>query len=193
MSQLKGDFWQGYDIQLNSQGKQYYKCKTCNKQWVKNTSQLLSHYNDYALQTLSANIIEIPTPSPKQTFKRQQMTINSFITKMTTTDQKELESLFAYAIYSTECKDIRTVTNYLLNEIQYFCLTTDGWSNINKDPIINYMITILKPIFYKSIPTKEERYSAENIAQGIKLTIEQADVDKFAVVITDNASNIKAA
>jgi len=92
-----------------------------------------------------------------------------------------------------EFKDIRTVTNHLLNEIQYFCLTTDGWSNINKDPIINYMITTPKPIFYKSIPTKEERHSAENIAQGIKLTMEQAGIDKFAAVIIDNALNMKAA
>ena len=55
------------------------------------------------------------------------------------------------------------------------------------------MITTLKPIFYKSIPTKEEHHSAENIAQGIKLTIEQAGIDKFAAVITDNAPNMKAA
>ncbi len=34
------------------------------------------------------------------------------------------------------------------------------------------MITILKPIFYKSIPTKEENHSTENIAQGIKFTME---------------------
>ncbi|CAG8578943.1 13568_t:CDS:2 [Funneliformis caledonium] len=83
---------------------------------------------------------------------------------MTAADQKELESLFARAIYFTgipfnilknedikvffakacplfklptrqslsttlldqECKDIRTVTNHLLNKTQYFCLTTDG-------------------------------------------------------------------
>jgi len=71
-----------------------------------------------------------------------------------------------------EFKDIRTVINHLFNETQYFCLTTDGWFNINKDPIINYMITTLKPIFYKSILTKEECHSAENIIQGIKLTME---------------------
>ncbi|CAG8521653.1 5703_t:CDS:2 [Funneliformis caledonium] len=56
MPRLKGDFWQGYDIQLNSQEKQHYKCKTCGKH---------------------------------------------FITKMMAADQKELESLFTHAIYST--------------------------------------------------------------------------------------------
>ncbi len=69
MPRLQGDFWKGYDIQLNSQGKQHYKCKICGKQWVKNASQLLSHYNDYALQAPSANITETPTPLPEQTFK----------------------------------------------------------------------------------------------------------------------------
>ncbi|CAG8703238.1 47_t:CDS:1, partial [Funneliformis caledonium] len=54
------------------------------------------------------------------------------------------------------------------------------------------MITTPKPIFYKSISTNEECHSTENIEQGIKLTMEQAGVDKFATVITDNALNMKA-
>ncbi len=54
------------------------------------------------------------------------------------------------------------------------------------------MIIIPKPIFYKSILIKEEHHFAENIAQNIKLTIEQASVDKFATIITDNVSNMKA-
>ena len=62
---------------------------------------MLSHYNDCALRTPLANITETPTLSPEQTFKWQQMIINSFITKMTAADQKELESLFTRAIYST--------------------------------------------------------------------------------------------
>ena len=65
MPRLQGDFWKGYDIQLNSQGKQHYKCKTCGKQWVKNASQLLNHYNDCALRAPSANITETPTPLPE--------------------------------------------------------------------------------------------------------------------------------
>ncbi|GET63177.1 uncharacterized protein LOC114341686 [Rhizophagus irregularis DAOM 181602=DAOM 197198] len=58
-------------------------------------------------------------------------------------------------LLNNDYKNIRVVTKNVLNETPYFCLTSDGWSNINKEPPINYMITTPKPIFYKSVNTKE--------------------------------------
>src|SRR6266542_2290548 len=118
---------------------------------------------------------------------------------MMAADQKELESFLTCAIYSTGIP-----FNILENEdmkaffakacLLFKLLTRQSLSTTLLDQEFkDIMITTLKPIFYKSIPTKEERHSAENIAQGIKLTIEQAGIDKFAAVITDNAPNIKAA
>ncbi|CAG8539703.1 17266_t:CDS:1, partial [Gigaspora rosea] len=69
----------------------------------------------------------------------------------------------------------------------------DSWSNIHKDSIINFMITTSKPLFYKSVHTKENQHTVQNIAEKIDKVIQELGVDKFVAVITNNASNIKAA
>jgi hypothetical protein len=73
------------------------------------------------------------------------------------------------------------------------CITSDGWSNINKLSIINYMITTPNPFFYTAISMNEERHTAENIANGIDAIIEEVGVSKVAAIIIDNAPNMKAA
>ncbi len=55
---------------------------------------------------------------------------------------------------------------------------------------MNYIITISKLIFYKSIPTNEKQYTSENI---IKQTIKKVGKKKIVAIITDNAANMKAA
>ncbi|CAG8751801.1 21071_t:CDS:2 [Gigaspora rosea] len=97
------------------------------------------------------------------------------------------------SLLTKEYFDLNTVINYLLNETQFLCLVTDGWSNIRKDSIINFMITTPKPLFYKSVHTKEDQYTAQNIAEGIDKVMQELGVNKFVAVITDNASNMKAA
>ena len=48
-------------------------------------------------------------------------------------------------------------------------------------------------MFFKATAFKEERHTAENIAIGLEATMEEAGINKFAAVITDNAPNMKAA
>ncbi|CAG8835399.1 27303_t:CDS:2, partial [Gigaspora margarita] len=97
------------------------------------------------------------------------------------------------SLLTKEYSGLNTVINYLLNETQFLCLVTDGWSNICKDSIINYMITTPKPLFYKSVHTKEDQHTAQNIAEGIDKVMQELGVDKFVAIITDNAPNMKAA
>lgn len=85
------------------------------------------------------------------------------------------------------------VENTLNNSPGFVCITSDGWSNINRLSIINYMITTPKPFFYKATSMNEERHTAENIANGIDAIIEEVGKSKVAAVITDNAPNMKAA
>ncbi|CAG8454037.1 11040_t:CDS:2, partial [Scutellospora calospora] len=63
--------------------------------------------------------------------------------------------------------DLKVAVQNVLDESPYHCLVSDGWTNINKSSVINYMITIPAPIFYKSVHTCEEHHMAENIANGI--------------------------
>ncbi|CAB5384784.1 unnamed protein product [Rhizophagus irregularis] len=157
------------------------------------------------------SIVSEPEPTVNQTNKRKQTTLNHYMNSFTKQDQEELESLLVRAfctcpsfqipsrhtlsgnLLNKEYKDLKKLVRNVFNETPYFCITSDGWSNINKAPIVNYMITTPKPIFYKSVYTKEEHHTGENIAKGIEECMISIGIDKFTAVITDNANNMKSA
>ncbi len=88
---------------------------------------------------------------------------------------------------------MKKVVQNVFDETPYFCMTSDGWSNVNKVLIINYMVTTPKPIFYKSVYTREIHHTGENIAKGIEDCIILIGIENFVIVITDNANNMKLA
>jgi len=88
---------------------------------------------------------------------------------------------------------LKKVVQNVFDETPYFYITSDGWSNVNKTPIINYMVTTQKPIFYKSVYTREIYHIGENIAKGIEDCMILIAIEKFVAVITDNANNMKLA
>lgn len=55
------------------------------------------------------------------------------------------------------------------------------------------MITILLPVYYKSIETGENRHTAEYISSEICELLEKIGNGKVFAILTDNASNMKAA
>ncbi|EXX61861.1 hypothetical protein RirG_167190 [Rhizophagus irregularis DAOM 197198w] len=92
-----------------------------------------------------------------------------------------------------EFEHLELVVNSALSESPTYCLISDGWSNIQKTSIVNCMISTPKPLFFKATAFKEERHTAENIALGLETTMKDAGINKFGAIITDNASNMKAA
>lgn len=96
-------------------------------------------------------------------------------------------------ILNSEYQLIKNEVQNIIEKCEFVSITTDGWSNVHNTSIVNYMITTPKPIFYKSTPTNEERHTGENIAEGIKQTIEEIGEKKVVAIITDNAANMKAA
>jgi hypothetical protein len=74
------------------------------------------------------------------------------------------------------------------------CLTTDAWSNINGDPIINYMaVSPGRTLFLESVPTGQQGHDAEFIAKDITRVIKGNSKTTFAGVVTDNTSANKKA
>ena len=55
------------------------------------------------------------------------------------------------------------------------------------------MVTTPKPIFWKAIETKEKRHTGTFIAQQFDIVINEIGANKVAAILTDNASNMKAA
>ena len=75
-------------------------------------------------------------------------------------------------------------------------LMCDGWSNISNEPIINFVASQPKPIFWKSFHTDLQSHPGEYIATEILRVIEEikSECGKMVFgVVTDNASNMKKA
>ena len=72
-------------------------------------------------------------------------------------------------------------------------MVSDGWSDINKQSVQNFVICTPKPLFFDAIYSGEESHTAEWIADKIIQQMEIIGVNKFSAVITDTASVMKAA
>ncbi|KAI2503210.1 transposase [Fragilaria crotonensis] len=106
-------------------------------------------------------------------------------------------------------KDLRgKLLNHAYNEVKqkvdgwldrgaYGSLTTDGWSNIKNESVVNYMFVSGADgmsVFLESIETGAESHTAEFLANNIKRVIESAPPNaKIAGVVMDNTSANKAA
>ena len=92
-----------------------------------------------------------------------------------------------------EYKQVSADINKQIKNSNYICLTSDGWTNIHQQPIINFMITTPQPIFWKALESKENSHTGEYIAEQFDIVIKEIGISKIAAVITDNASNMKKA
>ena len=104
---------------------------------------------------------------------------------------KILETLLDYEYDKIEVETVATIAASDL-----VGLKCDGWSNICKEPIINFVVSQPKPIFWKSLHTDLHSHTVEYIATEILTVIEKLESEcgkmVFGVVI-DNASNMKKA
>ena len=69
-------------------------------------------------------------------------------------------------------------------------LICDGWSNIRNEPIINFIVSQPKPIFWKSLHTDLQSHTEECIATEILKVIEELESECGKMVfkvVTDNA------
>ena len=69
----------------------------------------------------------------------------------------------------------------------------DGWSNRRNQSIVNYIITTPSPVFFKSVPTGAQSHTGQFMAREMSDVIKAVGSSKFVGVVTDNASNMRAA
>lgn len=73
-------------------------------------------------------------------------------------------------------------------------IVSDGWTNTNSAPIVNYLLSSGDQCyFYRSVYTEDNRHTGDYIAQGFLDTINEVGADKVISITTDNAANMKAA
>lgn len=69
----------------------------------------------------------------------------------------------------------------------------DGWSNCRNESIINCVISHPAPLFVDFIETKANSHNAEYLYNTMKDIMVKYNINKFFVVIGDNAGNVQAA
>lgn len=98
-------------------------------------------------------------------------------------------------VYTTE----KTRLAALLQRQKRLTLVTDGWSNVNRESIINYVLSspTMRPMMWSSGATGTEAHTGEYMASEISRVITEAEavagVGKVTAVVSDNAANMKKA
>ena len=65
-----------------------------------------------------------------------------------------------------------------IHEAQCLAVLTDRWTNVQQEEIINFAITRLQPVFYRSIETGENQHTAEYISSEICAVSEKFESGK---------------
>jgi hypothetical protein len=104
-------------------------------------------------------------------------------------NRRNLANNLLNAEYQVEQQDLNT----MLKQASNITLASDGWSNIRRESVLNFVLCLPKPVFYDAKYTGVESHTAEFIYQEFKSIIEVIGPSKFAGVITDNASAMRAA
>ncbi|KAE8955479.1 hypothetical protein PR001_g32088 [Phytophthora rubi] len=85
------------------------------------------------------------------------------------------------------------VDGFLQTPTTHVCVTSDGWSNILNEPIVNYMaVSPDKAVFVESVPTGEKRHTAEWIANDLTRVVRSLGAT-VSGAITDNTKANKNA
>ncbi|KAK1945234.1 hypothetical protein P3T76_003767 [Phytophthora citrophthora] len=60
------------------------------------------------------------------------------------------------------------IEHYVANDDLMACLTTDSFTNVTEDPVVNYMRTTpLATLYFESVSTGEQRHTGEWTARDI--------------------------
>ncbi|ETK82390.1 hypothetical protein L915_12214, partial [Phytophthora nicotianae] len=99
------------------------------------------------------------------------------------------------AVYTMEKKKLAL----LLSRQTFLVVITDGWSNINRESVVNYVIWApsMRPMMWSSGTTGAEAHTGDFMASEISRIIAEvesvAGIGKVSAVVSDNAANMKKA
>ncbi|CAG8853852.1 8691_t:CDS:1, partial [Gigaspora margarita] len=90
-------------------------------------------------------------------------------------------------------EDIKNDVKYTIDTTQNITMVLNGWSNINREAVQNFISCLPNLVFYDAIFSGEAHHTAEWIAIQISAKMKEIGIQKFSSVITDTAANMKAA
>ena len=99
----------------------------------------------------------------------------------------------AYNLLDSEYEVGQQNLAMILEEATNITLVSDGWTNIRRESVINFILCLPKLIFYNAKYFGSEFHTAKYIYNELKTIIEDVGPSKFAGIVTDNASSMRAA
>ena len=80
------------------------------------------------------------------------------------------------------------VDKVLSAESQFVCITSDAWSNMSNEPVVNYMaVCLTKSLFLEAVHTEEQAHDADWLSSDLSRVIDSLG-DTVVGAITDNTA-----
>jgi hypothetical protein len=92
-----------------------------------------------------------------------------------------------------EYQNAKSAVDVAINYADFIALTSDGWTDVSSNRLINIIVHLPRPCFYSTIESTMEAHTGKHICKLIAEQIESIGQHKVVALITDNAPNMKAA
>ena len=79
------------------------------------------------------------------------------------------------------------------NSADFLALTSDGWTDVSSNRLVNVVVHTPKPFLFTTIDATLEEHTGLYISSLIEEQIEKLGPRKIISVVTDNAANMKLA
>lgn len=99
----------------------------------------------------------------------------------------------ATSLLNNVYSEIKNEVSNRLKSTNYLHLQCDGWSNVNNEGILNFVISNPEPYFVKSVSTEGNRHTILYLSNELLKIIRNYGESKFFVLIGDNARNVQKA
>jgi Protein of unknown function (DUF 659) len=155
--------------------------------WIDKTNQaLLDELNDdFSSMIYSTGIPFVFADHPK---------VRQFLKKLKPSWNPPSAKVIAGTLLKKKSNSLKNSVNDFISQSEYVSLVSDGWSNLRREHMVNYVIVTPnhKPVLLGTEDTTGVTQDATEIANALGRRIEQVGVQKVAGVVTDNAANMVA-
>ncbi|GBC16120.2 zinc finger BED domain-containing protein 1-like [Rhizophagus irregularis DAOM 181602=DAOM 197198] len=183
------------------------RCNYCSKVFEQGTAKRMQvHLNDScprAPESAKTKKQQIPElletsdattstfiPTVKTSKKHlKNTTIENFVDPFKLPNRRKLADELLDDVFD----EVKAECNEQILQAKSLTMVSDGWSNINRESVQNFVICTSKPLFFDAIYSGEESHTAKWVADEIIKQMEIVGINKFSAVITDTASVMKAA
>jgi len=92
-----------------------------------------------------------------------------------------------------EYEKVNLTVKEAINKADFIAITSDGWTDVSRNRLINVIAHAPKPMLYNTIDATMDSHTGEYICKVIAEQIKKIGARKVIALVTDNAANMKKA